>query len=248
MATSKQQVDELFRETSRQIVTNGAEYLRFLRTAGINYKYCFADQVMIYAQHPTATACAPIKTWNRLGRYVKRNTSGIALLPRDTDGRLRYIFDMADTVDSKYKRAITLWQVPKGYENDILRQVAQEYGIADCGGAAESIQCTAEYITEISYRDYLSELEQHIPGCALKDAHAPVSEIFCDLLKKSIACMTAQRCGMTAPYAPEDFEDIRLFDTIKALNILGDAASQLSEMVLRQIEVTAKKNYKRTQQ
>uniref|UniRef100_UPI003204699D hypothetical protein n=1 Tax=Gordoniibacillus kamchatkensis TaxID=1590651 RepID=UPI003204699D len=53
----------------------------FLRTAAWNYKYPFQDQLLIYAQRPDATACAPIDVWNkRLDRWVKRGAKGIALI------------------------------------------------------------------------------------------------------------------------------------------------------------------------
>ena len=45
----------------------------YLTTASRLYKYPFADQLMIYAQRPDATACADFDIWNnRMNRYVRR--------------------------------------------------------------------------------------------------------------------------------------------------------------------------------
>ena len=54
---------------------------------------------MIYKQRPEATACAEYDLWNdRMNRYVKRGSKGIALLDmRGEQPRLRYVFDVADT-------------------------------------------------------------------------------------------------------------------------------------------------------
>lgn len=65
----------------------------YLTTASRLYKYPFADQLMIYAQRPDATACADFDIWNnRMNRYVRRGAKGIALL--DESGgfpRLHYV-------------------------------------------------------------------------------------------------------------------------------------------------------------
>ena len=45
-----------------------------------NYKYSFADQLLIHAQRPDASACAGYDVWTgRMGRYVRRGAKGIAL-------------------------------------------------------------------------------------------------------------------------------------------------------------------------
>ena len=65
----------------------------------ILYKYPFADQLMIYAQRPDATACAEFDIWNnRMNRYVRRGAKGIALLDESSGfPRLHYVFDVSDT-------------------------------------------------------------------------------------------------------------------------------------------------------
>ena len=48
----------------------------YLTTASRLYKYSFADQLMIYAQRPDATACADFDIWNnRMNRYVPRSAT-----------------------------------------------------------------------------------------------------------------------------------------------------------------------------
>ena len=79
----------------------------YLTTASRLYKYPFADQLMIYAQHPDATACADYDVWNnRMNRYVRRGAKGIALL--DESGgfpRLHYVSLLDAPVPEQMKYA-----------------------------------------------------------------------------------------------------------------------------------------------
>ena len=86
-------------EAQRQITGSYRGWTGFLTTAARLYKYPYAEQVMIHAQRPDATACAEYDFWNeKMGRYVRRGSKGIALI--DSSGerpRLRYVFDVSDT-------------------------------------------------------------------------------------------------------------------------------------------------------
>ena len=63
-------------------------WAEFLITAARLYKYSYPDQLMIYAQRPDATACAEYDVWNnKMNRYVRRGSKGIALLDRHCSGR-----------------------------------------------------------------------------------------------------------------------------------------------------------------
>ena len=79
----------------------------YLTTASRLYKYSFADQLMIYAQRPDATACADFDIWNnRMNRYVRRGAKGIALL--DESGgfpRLHYVSLLDAPVPEQMKYA-----------------------------------------------------------------------------------------------------------------------------------------------
>jgi hypothetical protein len=45
---------------SEQVTKSVENWASFLDAAGQMYKYPFAEQLMIHAQRPDATACAPI--------------------------------------------------------------------------------------------------------------------------------------------------------------------------------------------
>ena len=83
----------LAQRTANGLTLYWESWTDYLTTASRLYKYPFADQLMIYAQSPDATACADYDVWNnRMNRYVRRGAKGIALL--DESGgfpRLHYV-------------------------------------------------------------------------------------------------------------------------------------------------------------
>lgn len=63
-------------------------WAEFLITAARLYKYSYPDQLMIYAQRPDATDCAEYDVWNnKMNRYVRRGSKGIALLDESGGSR-----------------------------------------------------------------------------------------------------------------------------------------------------------------
>ena len=62
----------LAQHTANGLTRYWESWTDYLTTASRLYKYPFADQLMIYAQRPDATACADFDIWNnRMNRYVR---------------------------------------------------------------------------------------------------------------------------------------------------------------------------------
>ena len=104
----------------------------YLTTASRLYKYPFADQLMIYAQRPDATACADFDIWNnRTNRYVRRGAKGIALLDESSGfPRLHYVFDVSDTGVRRNSRDPDLWQYNDDLKQPVSEMLAATYGIS----------------------------------------------------------------------------------------------------------------------
>lgn len=88
----------LAQETAKEIVRNRNAWMQYLTTAARLYKYPFREQILIYAQRPDATACAPIEVWNeRMHCWVNKGAKGIALIDEDRAPRkrLKYVFDVS---------------------------------------------------------------------------------------------------------------------------------------------------------
>ena len=97
----------LAQRTANGLTRYWESWTDYLTTASRLYKYPFADQLMIYAQRPDATACADFDIWNnRMNRYVRRGVKGIALL--DESGgfpRLHYVSLLDAPVPEQMKYA-----------------------------------------------------------------------------------------------------------------------------------------------
>ena len=114
---------QLAEDTARRLTGNWERWAGFLSTAARLYKYPYPDQLMIYAQRPDATACASYDVWNdRMNRYVRRGSKGIALLDDAGDRlRLRYVFDLADTGTRPNSRDPWLWTLEDRHDSEIAR-------------------------------------------------------------------------------------------------------------------------------
>lgn len=88
MVTKLQLVSGMAAWTAHSITEDAASWKQFLDTASRLYKYSFDDQILIYAQKPDAEACASMELWNnRMRRWVKRGSKGIALIRHKEGGK-----------------------------------------------------------------------------------------------------------------------------------------------------------------
>ena len=123
---------QLAEDTARRLTGNWERWAGFLATAGRLYKYPYPDQLMIYVQRPDATACASYDVWNdRMNRYVRRGSKGIALLDDTGDRlRLRYVFDLADTGTRSNSRDPWLWTLEDRHGIPVKAMLERCYGTA----------------------------------------------------------------------------------------------------------------------
>ena len=123
---------QMAEQVSTRLVGSWKEWTAFLTTAARLYKYPFHEQMMIYAQRPDATACAEYDLWNeKMGRYVRRGTKGIALVDDSSDKpRLRYVFDISDTGTREHSRTPWLWQLEEQHIGPVSAMLERNYGVA----------------------------------------------------------------------------------------------------------------------
>ena len=245
MATRLQIITELSENTAKDIIRDTASWTSFLKTAAWNYKYPFQDEVLIYAQRPDATACAPIELWNKkLDRWVNKGAKGIALI--DFIGNnctLRHVFDISDT-HSHGNRPISLWTMRDEYKDIVTEALGNAFGELDCTvDLSSSLACAAYNAADDNLTDYLPELFSSRAGSLLESMNEQeAGELFKYTLKSSVAYMVLTRCGCNAEeyVIHDDLQKVSYFNTTDTISHLGAAVSDISEMVLRQIEVTVK--------
>lgn len=75
-------VEKLFENKKKELMRSPEAWMDYLETAGKHYKYDFADAVLIEAQGREATALASAAFWEseQMGRTLKENARGIAVI------------------------------------------------------------------------------------------------------------------------------------------------------------------------
>ncbi len=61
-------------------ITNSETYKEFLMFSSKFYNYSLNNQILIWAQKPTASYVAGFQTWKKMGRHVKKGEKGIKIL------------------------------------------------------------------------------------------------------------------------------------------------------------------------
>ena len=119
----------LAQRTANGLTRYWESWTDYLTTASRLYKYPFADQLMIYAQRPDATACADFDIWNnRMNRYVRRGAKGIALLDESSGfPRLHYVFDVSDTGVRRNSRDPEVWQLGPDLVQSVSEMLSKTY-------------------------------------------------------------------------------------------------------------------------
>ena len=246
MAAKYQLITELYRRTGRDVTRNPQAWQGFLSSACRNYKCRFDEQLLIYAQRPDATAVAEIGTWNRLfKRWVNKDSKGIAVFdPKGRRNTLKYYFDVSDTHEGYYgSRTVPIWQMDKRYEQPVMERLADRFGGTEGGDLATFLMQTAENAVEDNLPDYLSQLKDCTKDSFLEELDDfNIEVIYRRLAANSVAYMLLSRCGVDADgyFEREDFADITNFNTPATLNAIGIAASDISEMALREISAAVR--------
>ena len=248
MPTKAEQYAQMADQVARQLTGSWQEWAGFLTTAARLYKYPFHEQLMIYAQRPDATACAEYDLWNnRMGRYVRRGSKGIALVDDSGDRpRLRYVFDISDTGTREHSRTPWLWTMNEEHTAPVMAMLEGNYGV---GGEElpQQLADVAAGLAEEYWTDHRQDILYIVDGSFLEEYDEYNIEVqFKSTAAVSITYALMSRCGLEPEqyFSHEDFMAIFDFNTPATVGALGTAVSQINQQVLRQIGVTIQ-NYER---
>ena len=112
-------------DDSLAAINTNEDWLKYLSFQSLFYNYSFGNAMLIYSQNPEAIYVKGYRAWNKLGRYVKKGSKGLAILApcfkkvedfkepenkaeyHDAEGekevrtisgfRVVYVYDIADT-------------------------------------------------------------------------------------------------------------------------------------------------------
>ena len=239
----------LAQRTANGLTRYWEHWTDYLTTASRLYKYSFADQLMIYAQRPDATACASFDIWNnRMNRYVRRGSKGIALLDQSSSvPRLHYVFDVSDTGVRRNSRDPEVWQLNDDLFQPVSEMLAREYGIHH-ERLSQQIADIAGKLAESYWDNNSSDILGIVDGSFLMDYDEAGQELqFKSAAAISIMYTILERCGFEPEgyFDRDDFQAISDFSTPDAVYALGAAVSDCSRDVLRNIERTVKTTIRR---
>ena len=239
----------LAQRTANGLTRYWESWTDYLTTASRLYKYTFADQLMIYAQHPDATACADFDIWNnRMNRYVRRGAKGIALLDESSGfPRLHYVFDVSDTGVRRNSRDPEVWQFNDDLKQPVSEMLSKTYGI---GGERVSQQLAdvAGKLVADYWDNNGGDIRAIVDGSLLMDYdEAGVEMQFKSAAAISVTYTLLERCGFEPAgwFDKDDFRAIHEFSTPDSVYALGAAVSDMSREVLRNIERTVKTTIRR---
>ena len=239
----------LAQRTANGLTRYWESWTDYLTTASRLYKYPFADQLMIYAQRPDATACASFDIWNnRMNRYVRRGSKGIALLDQSSSvPRLHYVFDVSDTGVRRNSRDPEVWQFNDDLKQPVSEMLGKTYGI---GGERVSQQLAdaAGKLVADYWDNNGGDIRAIVDGSLLMDYdEAGVEMQFKSAAAISVTYTLLERCGFepTGWFDKDDFQAVYNFSTPDSVYALGAAVSDMSREVLRNIERTVKTTIRR---
>ena len=239
----------LAQRTANGLTRYWESWTDYLTTASRLYKYSFADQLMIYAQRPDATACADFDIWNnRMNRYVRRGAKGIALLDESSGfPRLHYVFDVSDTGVRRNSRDPEVWQLGPDLVQPVSEMLSKTYGISGERVSQQLADVAGKLVAD--YWDNNSEdISAIVDGSLLMDYdEAGVEMQFKSAAAISVTYTLLERCGIEPAgwFDKDDFQAVYNFSTPDSVYALGAAVSDMSREVLRQIERTVKTTIRR---
>ena len=239
----------LAQRTANGLTRYWESWTDYLTTASRLYKYPFADQLMIYAQRPDATACAEFDIWrNRMNRYVRRGAKGIALLDESSGfPRLHYVFDVSDTGVRRNSRDPEVWQLGPDLVQPVSEMLNKTYGISGERVSQQLADVAGKLVADY-WDNNGGDIRAIVDGSLLMDYdEAGVEMQFKSAAAISVTYTLLERCGFEPAgwFDKDDFRAIHEFSTPDSVYALGAAVSDMSREVLRNIERTVKTTIRR---
>ena len=239
----------LAQRTANGLTRYWESWTDYLTTASRLYKYPFADQLMIYAQRPDATACAEFDIWrNRMNRYVRRGSKGIALLDESSGfPRLHYVFDVSDTGVRRNSRDPEVWQLGPDLVQPVSEMLNKTYGISGERVSQQLADVAGKLVADY-WDNNGGDIRAIVDGSLLMDYdEAGVEMQFKSAAAISVTYTLLERCGFEPAgwFDKDDFRAIHEFSTPDSVYALGAAVSDMSREVLRNIERTVKTTIRR---
>ena len=217
------------------IITTAQCWMSFLETMARNSKCTMQELLLIHYQRPEARDCKSYQEWIRSGRHVKRGAIGITVRDKDNPEKVRYLFDVADTVGSPGS-----WKFSQKLEPELAKVIQEQFQLM----AADNFPQMIEHAISCLIDDYWYAHEETILAGIMEcfkgwDEYAAKMQ-FVDAAFYSTCYMILERCGYhpRSMYEPQEFGCVPSFYSPNAMTTLGEAIRTVGSQVLDVIEKT----------
>ena len=222
---------QLAQKAAVQVTASPDRWRRFLFTAAHNYRTTYLNQLLIHAQRPDATACAPMSYWNEQAhRKVMRGSKSIVVLQR-REGKpvAKAVFSMSDTLLLGEKTAAP-WEVTQENRKAVLQSLTD--GDPRVFLIEQATQNAAEQFGRVR-----RVTERSVQGSALAWAKPDQQLAFMhDLAVQSAVYMAFLRLGLPVESANfPAFEQVAQLDTYPISLCLGGYLQTVAEPLLQEI-------------
>ena len=222
---------QLAQKAAVQVTASPDRWRRFLFTAAHNYRTTYLNQLLIHAQCPDATACAPMSYWNEQAhRKVMRGSKSILVLQRH-EGRavVNPLFSMTDTLLLGEKTAAP-WEVTQENRKAVLQSLTD--GDPRVFLIEQATRNAAEQFGRVR-----RVTERSVQGSALAWAKPEQQLAFMhDLAVQSAVYMAFLRLGLSVESASfPAFEQVAQLNTYPISLCLGGYLQTVAEPLLQEI-------------
>lgn len=258
---SKQTLDDL----AAQLDGGKSDSLvNFLAAMAKFHQYSWGNVLMILAQKPDATRVAGVRTWNGLGRVVRKGEKGIAIFAPmrfkdreaaqvgEDDGdrigfRVVHVFDIAQTDGEPLPEPENVTGDPTRYLADLQRAVAEK-GIQleyhDDLGTAKGVSCKGriKLLTGMTPAEEFSVLAHELAHEIMHVDRRGADRQRAELEAEAVACVLCRYAGLESGTAHSDY--IQLYDGAKdtlteSLAVIQKTAADIIEAMTQEVEALA---------
>lgn len=239
MAIEASQLHQAARETLHEACKTPEGWMRLLKSIAPFYKYDFENALLISSQRPDAAACATMRQWNGLNLWIRKGSKAIYALDPNNPYAVQRVFDISD-INAPPERKPSVWSLREEMLQQVFSSLRERWQTRDMPG--EYALQLYEVITEAAAEriaEFRNDFEDARSESFMSEMDAEAAEsLFLTLAVNSAFYIAVQKLGLPVPedIDAEIMEDIRYFDTWATQMAIGEAAHEVAETVLRQIE------------
>ena len=242
MAGRLRQVTELYETELQRVTAERAEWMGFLRFAAAHYQYSFDQQLLLYAQRPGATVVLPMEDWNlRYGRWVARGAKAIAVFDENYSSRrqLRFLFDIADTVETNQTRPIPRFEVLPDERPGIVDALEDAVGeLAERDSFEQALCSVAQNVVRERMPEIMREVLVSLDGSFLESCtDEEIENVFSSVVAENVGFVLLTKCGCEPEkvIGEDAFAALAVMDTPLLGTALGTAVSFISRDILIEV-------------